>query len=127
VAEGESLQSQTILVVENDRDVLDTIAEAIRDTGRQVFTAMDGGEALSLLDIPGVPRPCLVLVDWFMESMNGEVFIEHLAGREDFKDLAILVMSASRIPASALPPGVIGALPKPFALETLLAVLDEHC
>ena len=45
------MRSQTVLVVENDRQVLDAIADAIRDTGRRVFTAQDGEEALSLLGI----------------------------------------------------------------------------
>ena len=124
---GRRLRSQTVLVVENDRKVLDAIADAIRDTGRRVFTAQDGEEALSLLGIPGIPRPCLVLVDWFLESMKGGAFIERLVGRDDLKELPILVMSASRIPASTFPAGVLGALPKPFELETLLAVLDKHC
>ena len=126
--EGSELKTQAVLVVEDDHDVRQAIAEAIADTGRQVFTARDGAEALRLLDSPDVPRPCLILLDWAMAPMDGPTFLEQLKGRSDFDQLPILVTSGSPStePRSVVP-GVVGTLLKPFDLEELLAVLDEYC
>ena len=127
--EGSQPKNRAVLVVEDDHDVRQIIAEAIADTGRQVFTAQDGTEALRLLDSPHVPRPCLILLDWTMAPMGGAAFLEQLEGRNDFDQLPILVTSGSPSvgPGSSAFPGVVGTLQKPFDLEDLLAVLDEHC
>jgi hypothetical protein len=46
----------------------------------------------------------------------------------DAADLPVLVMSATtNVPPNAILPGVLGTLPKPFELEDLVRVLDEHC
>jgi CheY-like chemotaxis protein len=127
--EGSQVTNRAVLVVDDDHDVRQIIAEAIADTGRQVFTAQDGAEALRLLDSPDVPRPCLILLDWSMAPMGGGAFLEQLNGRNDFDQLPILVTSGSPSmgPSSSGFPGVVGTLQKPFDLEDLLAVLDEHC
>ncbi len=126
--EGIQPRNRAVLVVEDDQDVRLIIAEAIADTGRQVFTAQDGTEALRLLDSPDVPRPCLILLDWTMAPMGGAAFLEQLKGRNDFDQLPILVTSGSPSgPSGSVFPGVVGTLQKPFDLQDLLAVLDEHC
>ena len=117
-----------VLVVEDDQDLRQAIADVVSDSGRPVFTARDGGQALELLDDANIPRPCLILLDWVMTPIDGRTFLEKVKGRDDFEQLSILIMSAKSIVVpSDIPPGVVGILQKPFELDALLAVLDEHC
>jgi DNA-binding response OmpR family regulator len=117
-----------VLVIDDDQDLRQAIADVVSDSGRPVFTARDGGDALRLLEDPEIPRPCLVLLDWVMAPMGGAAFLEQLKGRDDFEQLPILIMSANGtfVPSADLP-GVIGTLHKPFELDELLTILDEHC
>jgi CheY-like chemotaxis protein len=115
-----------VLVVDDDPDVREALAEAITRTGRSVLMAGDGSEALSVLDA-GTVRPCVVLLDWMMAPMDGGEFLEHVKTR-DLGELRVVVVSANThlVPKAVLP-GLLGTLRKPFALEELLSVLDRHC
>jgi PleD family two-component response regulator len=106
MAAGSLGKGHAVLVVDDDADVREALAELVATSGRPVFTAADGGEALELLDADAVPRPCLVLLDLMMAPMDGRAF--HTLPRE-------------------LRPGVLGTLRKPFEVEELLAILDRHC
>jgi len=128
MAAGSRGKGRAVLVVDDDPDVRETLAELVSRSGRAVYTAGDGSEALSLLDAATVPRPCLVLLDLMMAPMDGRAFLEHVRARDDVDQFPVLVVSANpdTLPKSLLP-GVLGTLRKPFAVEDLLAVLDEHC
>jgi CheY-like chemotaxis protein len=80
------------LVIDDDQDFLETVADLIRETGRLVFTAPGAAEALQLLDSAAVPRPCLVLLDWVMEPSSGAVFLQRLAARA-VRDVSVVIMS----------------------------------
>ena len=72
---------KSVLVVDDDLDVREAIADAVQSTGRHTLTARSGGEALALLAAPSFPRPCLVLLDWTMSPMSGAEFLEQLNAR----------------------------------------------
>jgi DNA-binding response OmpR family regulator len=121
-------RARAVLVVEDDEDLREVVADAIESAGRLVFTAQDGADALQRLDQDGIPRPCLILLDWIMHPMSGEEFLARLKARGDADQLPVLVMSASTTAAaSTITPGVLGVLPKPFGIEALRALIDEHC
>jgi two-component system response regulator MprA len=120
-------RSRAVLIVDDDADIRDTLVEVVGDEGLPVFTAVDGTEALSLLDGPIIPRPCLILLDWSMAPMGGEAFVAQLRGRADFDQLSILIVSGTSIAPDAVHPKVLGTLQKPFELERLLAVLHARC
>ena len=109
--------------------MLDAMADAIRATGRQVFTARDGSQALAILDNPETPRPCVILLDWVMRPMDGAQFLMHLRARPDAAQLSVVVTSALSMVEAPTPaaPVISGFLPKPFELEDLVRVLDHHC
>lgn len=126
--EGSRLVVSAVLVVDDDEDVRQATADVVSESGRLVFSARDEGHALQLLDSSEIPRPCLILLDWLMSPMDGQRFLEQVRGRDDFDQLSVLVMSASgTVLPGAPPPGVIGTLQKPFELDQLLSILDEHC
>lgn len=119
--------ARSVLVVDDDRDLRELVADVVEGSGRCVFTARDGTDALQQIERDGIPRPCLVLLDWFMRPMGGRVFLEHLGARPDASGFRIVLVSAngSTTPPDALP-RVVGSLRKPFGVDELLAVLDQH-
>ncbi len=111
-------------MVDDDGDVLEAVAEVARNTGRPVFTARNGREALHLLDTEQIPRPCLIVLDWVMAPVSGEEFLASLGQRSDAAQLPVLVMSAREdVVLTARGVAVVGVLQKPFEVDALLDVL----
>jgi CheY-like chemotaxis protein len=118
---------RSVLVVDDDCDLRELVADVVLGSGRCVFTARDGTDALQQLEGDGIPRPCIVLLDWFMRPMGGGVFLEHLGARPDASGIRVVLVSANggSAPADAQS-RVVASLRKPFGVEELLAVLDRY-
>jgi len=118
--------ARAVLVVDDDRDLRELVADVVEGSGRRVFTAGDGADALRQIEIDGIPRPCVVLLDWFMRPMGGAAFLEQLAARADAAEFRVLVLSASTgTPHEGLSFPVRAILRKPFGIEQLLGTLDQ--
>ena len=109
-----------ILVVDDERDIRDTIAELLTDEGYEVEEASDGAEALE--KARGC-HPAMVLLDLMMPGMNGWEFRARQRGDPDLAGIPVIVVSAL-----GKVPGVDAAayLTKPFELEDLLTVVRRH-
>jgi CheY-like chemotaxis protein len=113
---------RAILVVDDNWDIRQTLAELLRDEGHTVLTATDGWDGLQRLE--DVRRPCLIFLDLMMPRMSGLEFLEHLGSRADRADFDVVVMSANdtlRREAQQYP-NVRGAVRKPFDVEELLSL-----
>ncbi len=118
----------TLLLIEDDADIRESLTDLLKDAGHTVFTAGDGTEALRLLDAGVIPRPCLVLLDWLMKPMSGEQFLEIIQNSPEAADLQVLIVSAATdLHHAASRPGVVGVLRKPFEIDELLERVRTHC
>ena len=63
-----SPRSRLVLIVEDDRDCGDAMAELLEDEGYECLHAKNGLEALAVLKLQ---RPDLLMVDLIMPIMNG--------------------------------------------------------
>ncbi len=70
--------ADTILVVEDDADILELTAEALRSAGYRVHEALGGHEALEILEDHAVD---LVVTDAVMPMMNGAQLAEAIRSR----------------------------------------------
>ena len=107
-----------VLVVDDDPDILDALAEILEVEGYEVQRARNGREALQRLE---QARPDLVLLDLMMPVMDGWEFARSLspASRPP-----IIVLSADRnVSARAKEIGALDWLAKPFELTELLAAV----
>lgn len=114
----------SILVVDDDPDIRQTLAEMLSDGRRHVATARDGYEALEKLAC--LERPSIVLLDLMMPRMNGLDFLEHLSKQANLDEVSVIVMSAHdglRREAQRHAP-VRAALKKPFDFDGLLSLVD---
>ncbi|WP_327093838.1 response regulator transcription factor [Nocardia vinacea] len=110
-----------ILVVDDDRAVRESLRRSLTFNGYSVDLAVDGVDALEKAT---VQRPDALVLDVMMPRMDGLEVCRRLRSTGD--DLPILVLTArdsvsERV--AGLDAGADDYLPKPFALEELLARL----
>jgi DNA-binding response OmpR family regulator len=112
-----------ILVVEDDPDILSSVADILDFEGYTVETARDGSIALSILENV---QPTLILLDMRMPVLNGWEFARIL--KERGIRVPILVMTAAQDARRwAEEIGADGYIPKPFHVMDLLdAVAKFH-
>ena len=114
----------TILLVEDDYDVREALAETLRDEGYVVECVSDGQEALEYLR--GGARPGLILLDLMMPRMSGSEFRMVQKIDPDLKHLPVVLLSADgRMEEKARTLETAGAVRKPIDLPELLAVIER--
>ena len=114
-----------MLLVEDDRDVRESLTEVLESEGHAVVPARNGREGLWALDHPG--SSTLVLLDLRMPGMDGGGFLEAIRARPDGGRYRVILMSADRsVTALRDVPGVVAVLDKPFDFSELLGLLARH-
>lgn len=116
-----------ILIVDDDDDIRELLAEFLEDEGYRVTTARNGLDALTLLRAGGT-LPRMILLDLMMPVMNGFQFLEAFRRDPALSPIPVAVVSAH----GGLGPAeraVIAApiLAKPLALPRLLQIVGELC
>ncbi len=110
--------TQTILVVDDDQKVRDSIGGVLRDEGFYVELACNGTEALAKL---GRVDPRLVLIDVWMPEMDGIELLERI--RSARADLPVIIVSGHGNVETAVRATQLGAvdfIEKPFSIDGLL-------
>src|SRR3954451_18438208 len=110
-----------ILVVDDDRAVRESLRRSLAFNGYQVDLASDGKDALEAVQ---QRRPDAMVLDVMMPRLGGVRGCRRM--REAGDDLPILVLTARDAVSdrvAGLDAGADDYLPKPFALEELLARL----
>ncbi|MBV7295593.1 response regulator transcription factor [Corynebacterium sp. TAE3-ERU12] len=108
-----------ILVVDDDQAVRDSLRRSLTFNGYSVEMATDGEEALAKI---AADRPDLAILDVMMPKMDGLDVCRALRSEGD--DLPVLMLTARNSVSErvfGLDAGADDYLPKPFALEELLA------
>ncbi len=109
-----------VLVVDDEPDNLEVVAETLEFHGTQVLTAANGAEALKALEV--FPAT-LILTDLSMPVLDGWGMRAQLKKQEAFQDIPVLALSAHAIAGDkerALEAGFDGYLTKPVNIHTLL-------
>lgn len=122
------MAARGVLVVDDDQEVREIVADVLRDAGYTVYEAPDGQPALERLRAH--PGSLVVLLDLMMPGLDGYAVLEALAADAPRAQRhAYILFSASR---TTLPSRVAAllkqlnasSLPKPFDLDELLAVVQ---
>jgi DNA-binding response OmpR family regulator len=108
-----------VLVVEDDPDIRDALAEALESQGYEVDRARDGADALR---VARARVPDVILLDLMMPVMNGWAFRAAQRGDRALADIPVIVISAVD-PDRLGDLAVDACICKPFALEELFAAL----
>lgn len=116
----------SVLIVEDDEGVRESVASILREEGYAVEVAESGAQALERL---ARHRPTLILLDLMMPVMNGwELRAAMLADHELARVPVVVVSGKGRIPPDeeqTLAPAAV--LVKPFELSELLELVARYC
>jgi PAS domain S-box-containing protein len=115
----------SILLVEDERPVLEVTARVLREHGYAVHTASGGEEALRVADDDALALD-LVLSDVIMPAMNGPQLVARLRARRP--GLRVLFMSGytdGALTQAGLDSGGSSFLQKPFIAPALIAKVAE--
>jgi CheY-like chemotaxis protein len=113
-----------ILIVEDDKDLRESLGDALRLEGYQVVGVEHGGAALRHLGTGA--RPCVILLDLMMPVMDGWTFREEILKDPSLAAIPVVVMTASspgrvqRITYQAI-------LYKPLQMDSVVGVVQEYC
>ncbi|MDP2345269.1 MAG: response regulator [Deltaproteobacteria bacterium] len=111
---------KSVLIVDDEPDVRESLAEIFEDAGYSASTAADGDEALRILEHAD---PCVVLLDLLMPIMNGnEVYAQM---QRDPRLAAVPVIVTTSQPSLA-PSGLL-IMKKPVNVKRLLAAVSQLC
>jgi CheY-like chemotaxis protein len=120
-----------ILIIEDEKDIRDSLTEAIEGEGYSVAVAGNGLEALSLFVRDQrlyEKMPDLILLDLLMPQMDGATFLERRRKIPTLADVPVVLMSADRrMTQNALLYGAAGHLHKPLELDDLYAKIENFC
>jgi two-component system, sensor histidine kinase len=112
-----------VLLVDDDREILDATSQVLRDWGYAVDEAPDGETALTLAR---AARPDLMLIDLMMPVMDGWTLIRRLREEKVAPGVPVVIFSADRdAPERARQLAAEAALCKPFELQELQDVVER--
>src|SRR3954467_4403533 len=107
-----------VLVVDEDRELVDAMRAVLERQGYKVIQAHDGHQGKSAIYNQ---RPDLVILDMMMPRMGGYPVLEHFKGKTDAPPIIMITATeGSRHKAYAEYLGVVEYIRKPFAAEKLL-------
>ena len=115
----------TLLMVDDDPDILETVALILEDDTHRVLTALDGRSALEILAAGA--RPDLVLLDLMMPGMNGWTLRERMLADPELARIPVAVLSGDPRALRDDPPReVVSCVPKPVDVRTLRELVALH-
>jgi CheY-like chemotaxis protein len=114
----------TVLLIEDNKDILDATRLLLELEGFKVIFAENGFRALERL---AVHRPDVILTDLMMPEMTGLEFIHEVRRIPDYDTIPIIAISAydKTYLAAAIVAGAVTALHKPEDLDTLVDTVKE--
>jgi CheY-like chemotaxis protein len=112
------LNQSTILVVDDDADMRETLRDILGDEGYSVILACNGKVALDLLAT--LKRPCGIILDIMMPVMSGAEFYQAIRAIPNLADIPVVFLTSN--PSSAAPRGV-PMMQKTVSLERLLGMV----
>ncbi|WP_412467273.1 response regulator [Pedobacter sp. KLB.chiD] len=109
--------NKKILIADDDEGIVDAITMILEVMGYDVEFTYDGGAVIEAAK----NRPDLIMLDIWMSGYDGRDICKQLKNSPQFKDIPILMISASRdIRQSALDAGANDFMEKPFEMDSLL-------
>lgn len=114
---------RNILIVEDDKDIRESMKDALELEGYNVTIAINGKEGLASLEKSS--DTCLILLDMLMPSMGGREFMDII--KKDAKLSPIPIFVHSAVANKENTKGAVGWIKKPADLESILATVKNYC
>jgi DNA-binding response OmpR family regulator len=116
------LDGRSVLVVDDDPDIVTSVKLAFQSSGAQVTTARDGNQAVELAKSND---PDLIVLDMMMPKRSGFLVMQSIKPQREAGTRPYVIMitanEGKRHEAYAKQLGVDGYMTKPFSIDRLLA------
>ena len=118
--------AKTVLLVDDNEDLVQVLSARLEAAGYRVLTALDGRDGLSQAKDR---QPDLILLDVMMPVMDGFEVLAQLKAEAATRAIPVVMLTArgeSKFVFKAEAMGAADYLVKPCESETLLAVTARH-
>ncbi len=115
--------SPSVLVVDDEPEIREMIAELLIHDGLQVQMAAGGAEALAML--AEAPPPAAIVLDLMMPVVSGLHVLAAMRNREALRRVACIIVSAMPVPEHVAADPLNRILQKPFNADRLIAATHE--
>lgn len=115
-----------ILIVDDEKDILEFVRYNLVREGYEVFTACDGSQALQVAE---QHRPHLILLDMMMPVMDGEKTCRAIRRHPELKDTLVLFLTALAGDERQIAGFGVGAddyITKPVRMKVLVSRIKAH-
>jgi CheY-like chemotaxis protein len=113
-----------VLIVEDDEDLRDMMAQMLTIEGFESATVANGREALDYLH--AAMKPHVILLDLMMPVMDGWEFRRRQKADPELAPVPVIVLSALD-QGRAAPVDAEAFLKKPLDFDRLLELVRDHC
>lgn len=110
-----------IVVADDDLDLCELLGMKLRQSNYEVFTVLDGDQALEIIRSI---RPDLVILDIMMPTMTGMEVLRQMKTEPAIADIPVILMTAKRQEKdvnSGYAMGAVDYIVKPFNLRDLVS------
>jgi DNA-binding response OmpR family regulator len=116
--------TKTILVVDDDTEIVETMRAVLENRGYRIVVARDGNAGLAVAERE---NPDLIILDMMMPKKSGFLVLEKLRSRPGglVPTIMITANEGSRHRAYAEMLGVRDYIRKPFAMEKLVRSVEQ--
>ena len=117
--QNSALNGKTILIVDDDPEIVESVKIALQSEGYTVFYARDGNQGLALAERE---NPDLIILDMMMPKRIGFLVLEKLrrTRRVPIRIIMVTANEGNRHKSYAETLGVDDYIRKPFAMDRLL-------
>ena len=120
-----NLTGKTILIVDDDPDVVTAITMSLEDQEARVVAAIDGGQAVEVFERE---HPNLIILDMMLPKRSGFLVMERIKGKRVAGKPRIIMITGnlgSRHKTYAESLGVDDYINKPFRMDRLLTSVEK--
>ena len=117
------LEKKTVLVVDDEPDIVDILTSYLEDEGYCVIAAYDGQEGLEKAH---AIHPHLIILDFMLPLKHGLTFCKELKEETALSSIPVLLLTGTGrgdTVGTALRLGINAYLPKPFERQALLSIV----
>lgn len=120
--------ARTVLVVDDDPGVRESLGDVLRDEGYAVAMASSGRDALAHLEQNRSTPPGLILLDLMMPEMDGLSFLDVYGTDTTLPVVPVVVLSANIAATGGHHrKDILLYMKKPIDIERLLETVDVWC
>ena len=115
------MTKETILIVDDEEDIIELIQYNLKNEGYSILTAEAGEQAIK---IAKQARPDLIVLDLMLPGMDGLEVTRYLRSNEQTRDLPIVILTAKGEESDIITGLELGAndyISKPFSPKVLTA------